>query len=143
MRFLLDENFPLQLYRQLKALGIDCEHIVLLGQRQMTDSQILERVNSEADLVLLTQDREFETMPIRFGTVIISRLPQSLPTQRRVEVWLQAVEEFVSSAPQGTLFELGRDGEVSRLPEQGYHFARSSSFMKLRLGLWTVRTDSR
>ncbi|HZJ50966.1 MAG TPA: DUF5615 family PIN-like protein [Actinomycetota bacterium] len=117
MRFLLDENFPLQLHRQLKARGIECEHIVALGQRQMTDSQILERVNSEADLVLLTQDREFETMPIRLGKVIISRLPQSLPTQRRVEVWLQAVEEFVSSAPQGTLFELGRDGEVSRLPE--------------------------
>jgi predicted nuclease of predicted toxin-antitoxin system len=89
LRFLLEENFPLQLYRQVKARGIDCEHIVAMGHQQMTDLQILERVNSEADLVLLTQDREFETMPIRFGKVIISRLPQSLPTQRRVEVWLQ------------------------------------------------------
>lgn len=117
MRFLLDENFPLQLYRQLKARDIDCEHIALLGQRGMPDSQILGRVNSEADLVLLTQDREFETMPIRLGKVIISRLPQSLPTRRRVEVWLEAVEEFVRSVPEGTVFELGRDGEVSRLPE--------------------------
>ncbi|MGH2748326.1 MAG: DUF5615 family PIN-like protein [Actinomycetota bacterium] len=117
MRFLLDENFPLQLYRQLEARGIDCEHIVVLGQRGISDSQILKRVNSEEDLVLLTQDREFQAMPISLGKVIISRLPQSLSTQRRVAVWLQAVEEFVRSAPEGTMFELGRDGEVSRLPE--------------------------
>lgn len=35
MRFLLDENFPLQLYRQLQARGIDCEHIVVLGQHYL------------------------------------------------------------------------------------------------------------
>ncbi len=31
MRILLDENFPLQLYRRLKEAGYDVEHIIALG----------------------------------------------------------------------------------------------------------------
>jgi hypothetical protein len=30
---LLDENFPLALYRQLRADGIDAEHIITIGWR--------------------------------------------------------------------------------------------------------------
>ncbi|MEJ7765185.1 MAG: DUF5615 family PIN-like protein [Acidimicrobiales bacterium] len=37
MKILLDENFPLQLYRRLKEAGYDVEHIIALGPRGLPD----------------------------------------------------------------------------------------------------------
>jgi hypothetical protein len=38
LKIVLDENFPLQLYRRLRLSGYDVEHIVVLGQRGIPDS---------------------------------------------------------------------------------------------------------
>ena len=80
MKILLDENFPLQLYERLRAAGYDAEHIIVLGQRGLPDSEIRRRVATE-EVLLLTQDAEFEGIPGNYrGTIIISRVRQSLPT---------------------------------------------------------------
>lgn len=33
MKVFLDENFPLPLYHRLRGLGVDVEHVIVLGQR--------------------------------------------------------------------------------------------------------------
>ena len=112
MKILLDENFPLQLYRRLRLSGYDVEHIIMLGQRGIPDSAIRERISKEA-IVFLTQDSEFEKMPRNHqGLILISRVKQSLPIQKRTEIWFTAVEKFMAERPSGKVFELLEDGEV-------------------------------
>lgn len=76
----------------------------------------MERL-AEGDVVLLTQDREFEYLPLRGGKVIISRVSQSLPIERRIEIWLGAIRRYVESQPPGTRFEISQSGDLERLPE--------------------------
>lgn len=116
MRILLDENFPLRLHHRLQAEGIDCEHLIALGLRGIADAQIVQRL-AEGDVVLLTQDREFEEMTIPGGKVIISRVPQSLSIERRVDLWLGALRRFLKIQPEGLRFEISEEGELEHLPE--------------------------
>jgi predicted nuclease of predicted toxin-antitoxin system len=112
VKILLDENFPLQLYRRLQLSGYDVEHIIVIGQRGMSDEAIRERISKE-ELVFLTQDSEFENMPIGHGgMVIISRIKQSLPIEKRTQIWFDALERFLKEGPKGKLFELWETGEV-------------------------------
>jgi predicted nuclease of predicted toxin-antitoxin system len=112
VKILLDENFPLQLYRRLRLSGYDVEHIIVLGQRGIPDSVIQERISKE-ELAFLTQDSEFENTPGNYrGTVIISRLRQSMPIQQRTEIWFNAIEKFITERPTGRLFDLLETGEV-------------------------------
>ncbi|OGG45516.1 MAG: hypothetical protein A3F84_22755 [Candidatus Handelsmanbacteria bacterium RIFCSPLOWO2_12_FULL_64_10] len=112
MKILLDENFPLPLYHRLRAAGHDVEHIIVLGQRGLPDSVIRQRIAAE-ELVFLTQDTEFESMPTDYrAKIIISRVRQSLPTQQRVEIWFNALRGFMMSEPAGKLFDLLETGEI-------------------------------
>lgn len=116
MRVLLDENFPLQLYRRLRESGHEVEHIIALGRRGISDAEIMERLAADESLIFLTQDTEFEDVRImRGGKVIISRVPQRLPIDRRVEIWLEALEDFLAGPPEGRLFELRETGSVTRI----------------------------
>jgi len=112
LKILLDENFPLPLYRRLREKGHDAEHVIVLGQRGMPDAALRERLAKEA-LVFLTNDTEFEQLAGDIpAQVIISRLPQRLPTAQRVDIWLKALEAFLQRKPQGRLFDLMPDGEI-------------------------------
>lgn len=112
MKILLDENFPLPLYHRLRAAGHDTEHIIVLGQRGIKDSEIRKRLERE-DIVFITQDAEFEDVAgeVR-GKVIISRVPQNLPIQRRVEIWLAALREFMNRPQEEKLFDLMENGRI-------------------------------
>jgi hypothetical protein len=84
----------------------------VLGQRGIPDSAIRERILKE-ELVFLTQDSEFEKMPGGHRwMILISRIKQSLPIQKRTESWFSAVERFMTERPAGKLFELLETGEV-------------------------------
>ena len=112
MKVLLDENFPLPLYHHLRASGIEAEHIIVLGKRGLPDSDIRKRLAKE-DLVFLTQDTEFEAMPVNCrATIIISRVRQSLSIQQRVEIWSKAIQSFAAHPPAGQLFDLLTTGEI-------------------------------
>ena len=52
MKILLDENFPLALYRRLTAEGEDVEHIITLGWRGASDRRIRDRLVEEHLLFL-------------------------------------------------------------------------------------------
>jgi hypothetical protein len=112
LRFLLDENLPLQLHRRLVAAGVESEHIIASGQRGLPDAAIRARLGVEGDLVLVTQDTEFESIDVGVGTVIISRVPQSLPVRRRVEIWSEALSGFAADTPPGQLFDLLPTGQI-------------------------------
>lgn len=112
MRFLLDENIPLRLHRRLLEAGLESEHIIAMGQRGLPDAAIVARLAVEADLVLLTQDTEFEDIRLGTGRVIISRLPQSLPVHHRVETWFRALSTFATDTPPGLLFDLLPTGQI-------------------------------
>jgi len=45
--------------------------------------------------------------------VVISRVPQRLPTTRRVEIWFGALEGFLKTKPAGRLFDLHETGEIT------------------------------
>ncbi len=112
MKILLDENFPLQLYRRLSLSGYEVEHIIVLGKRGIPDSYIRERITKE-DIVFLTQDTEFERMPENpRGVILISRVKQSLPIQTRTEIWFTAIKRFIDKKTAGKLFALLETGEV-------------------------------
>ncbi len=112
MKVLLDENFPLPLYHRLRAAGHDAEHIIVLGQRGIPDSTIRQRLMAE-ELVFLTNDTEFEDHPADYrAQVVISRVPQRLPTARRVEIWFGALEGFLKAKPTGRLFDLYETGQI-------------------------------
>jgi hypothetical protein len=57
LKILLDENFPLALYRRLAADGEDVEHIITLGWRGASDRRIRDRL-VEKHLLFLTQDED-------------------------------------------------------------------------------------
>ncbi len=112
MKILLDENFPLPLYYRLRSSGYDVEHVIVLGERGLPDSAIIERLARE-DLVFLTCDLEFMSAAAGLrGTIIVSRVSQNLPIARRVEIWFAALEAFRSRRLAGHVFELLDTGEV-------------------------------
>jgi Uncharacterized protein conserved in bacteria len=112
VKLLLDENFPLPLYHELRAAGYDVEHIIVLGQRGLPDAVIRQRLASD-ELVILTQDTEVGDLPEDYrAIVIISRVPQNLPIQQRVGIWFKVIQDFLTRRPTGRLFELLETGEV-------------------------------
>src|SRR5205823_3131956 len=83
---LLDENFPLRLYRRLRADGYAVEHIIPLNQRGTSDRTIRERLALER-LIFLTCDKDF-AQPAAAGQsiILLSRVRQSRPIRERVDI---------------------------------------------------------
>ena len=121
MRFLLDENFPLALLRRLRESGYDAEHLITLGQRGLPDDAIRQRLEREADLVLMTQDSDFEELDFPcLGIVIVSHVAQGLTISDRVGIWMRAVETLADQPGHIRLFELWEPGilapvEITRI----------------------------
>ena len=112
MKILLDENFPLPLYHRLRSAGYDAEHIIALGQRGAKDSEIRTRLVRE-NIVFLTQDTEFaDAASDCRAKIIISRVRQNLSIQRRVEIWLNALQRFMMDPGNENLFDLLDSGEI-------------------------------
>lgn len=112
MKVLLDENFPLSLYHRLLRAGREVEHIIVLGRRGVPDAVLRQRLSAE-ELVFLTHDTEFEGIPADLRSqVIISRVPQRLPTRERVEIWFGALERFFERPPAERLFDILASGEI-------------------------------
>jgi predicted nuclease of predicted toxin-antitoxin system len=95
MKILLDENFPLALVPELRKEGFEIEHVILLQQRGTSDAIIVDRLNSE-DVLFLTHDQDFLSLPISRSPVIVSRVTQTLPNVVRVEIWLKAIRQYFS-----------------------------------------------
>jgi predicted nuclease of predicted toxin-antitoxin system len=112
LKILLDENFPLPLYHRLQSAGYDVEHIIVLGQRGIKDSDLLKRLARE-ELIFLTHDTEFADFASRsIAKIIISRIRQYLPIRQRVEIWFNAITQFMNDLPNEKLFDLLETGEA-------------------------------
>ncbi|MDQ3813604.1 MAG: DUF5615 family PIN-like protein [Armatimonadota bacterium] len=110
MTILLDENFPLRLYRRLLQQGHAVEHIIMLGQRGISDTEIRRRLKNEV-LLFLTNDTEFLVLPPGCrSTILLSRVSQSLPLEQRVTLWVGAIDQFFAHTWTEQLFEVGNDG---------------------------------
>ncbi|MEP7309520.1 MAG: DUF5615 family PIN-like protein [Acidobacteriota bacterium] len=109
MKILLDENFPLALYRRLSADGEDVEHIITLGLRGAPDQRIRERL-FDRGVLFLTQDEDFLFDKPTEAIVMQSRVRQSRPLAERVEVWRRAVLELTGNPRPERRFELMDDG---------------------------------
>ena len=113
MRFLLDENFPLRLLRELNARGIDGEHVISLGLRGVSDSELVAHLETDPELVLLAQDADFEDVQLTQGRVVISRVLQGLPIQTRVELWVRALQALVADhLPRASIVEITATGDL-------------------------------
>lgn len=113
----MDENFPVQLARRLRQSGHAVEHLVESGERGLPDSAIRRRLDSDENLVFLTQDTDFEDwIGVTGGAVIISRVPQALPIAVRVDMWSQALETFLADPLP---FDLLPDGRLAPVDVRG------------------------
>lgn len=111
MIILLDENFPLALYTRLQKEGLQAEHI-LLRQRGIHDQVIMARLKRE-ELLFLTQDEDFvKATPDRKASIIWSQVAQSVPIDKRVEIWMAAINEFFSKKWEERFFEIYDDGKL-------------------------------
>jgi predicted nuclease of predicted toxin-antitoxin system len=109
MIILLDENFPLRFYTRLQREGFSVEHI-LLTRRGIHDREILVRLKDE-ELLFLTQDQDFvDAAPDSKANIMSSRVSQSMAIDRRIEIWLEAVKQFLSKQWNEKFFELYDDG---------------------------------
>lgn len=114
MRILLDENFPLALHKALREAGHTSEHIIELGLRGTSDAKILQRLSVE-EWLFLTQDADFLGLPPGpKSIVLVSRVPQDLPTRVRVTIWLRAIEGYLRERFEGHMFELDPQGRIHR-----------------------------
>lgn len=112
MRILLDENVPVALFRLLVRIGREAEHLALGAQRGSSDTVVRERLRRE-ELLFLTRDIEF-LLPPRgsISTILVSRVPQSMPLSERLEVWDKGIDDFFERRPAGLVFELVVPGVV-------------------------------
>lgn len=110
MRFLLDENFPLALIRELQTDGFQGDHIITLGLRGISDKKIRERLG-DPEIVFLTQDDDFLFGEIAAAVVVLSRVRQSRPLNERIGLWRMACRDLVQTSGDERLFEL-TDGGV-------------------------------
>ena len=110
MKILLDENFPLALFRVLMADGQSVvEHIITLGLRGTSDQHIRERL-LDKDVLFLTNDEDFLFDRATEATVVVSRVGQSRRLGERVDVWRGAVLDFLSTPRPERRLELMDDG---------------------------------
>jgi Domain of unknown function (DUF5615) len=112
VRILLDENFPLALHRALREANHQSEHIIELGLQGISDARILERLARE-ELLFLTQDEDFLGVRTELKAVVmVSRVPQALPTRARVTIWLRAIEAYCRDKPVERMFEVDAQGRL-------------------------------
>jgi len=109
LKILLDENFPLALYRSLNADGEDVEHIITLGLRGTSDRHIRERL-FEKDVLFLTHDEDVLFDRPTEAMVVLSRVRQSRRLVERVDVWRRAVLDLIRNPRPERRFELMDDG---------------------------------
>jgi predicted nuclease of predicted toxin-antitoxin system len=108
---LLDENFPLRFYTRLQREGLAVQHS-LLTDRGIHDKQIIARLLKD-DVLSLTQDEDFvEAAPDCKASIIWSRVSQSMAIDQSVEIWLNAVRQFVGKPWSEKFFELYDDGQL-------------------------------
>jgi hypothetical protein len=109
LKILLDENFPLALYRRLTAEGEDAEHIITLGWRGASDRRIKDRL-VEKHLLFLTQDEDFLFGEPTDALVVVSRVRQARRLAERVEIWRRAILDLPQNPRPERRFELMDDG---------------------------------
>jgi hypothetical protein len=111
LRILLDENFPLALYRSLQAEAQQIEHIITLGRRGATDQQIRELLD-DRDLLFLTHDEDFLFGEPTGAVVVLSRVRQSRPLTERVGIWRRGILDLERYPSSERRFELMDDGSL-------------------------------
>ncbi len=109
MKILLDESFPLRLLTVLRDEGMEVEHIITLDWRGASDRRIREKVEQEP-LLFLTQDQEFLDQTLQAGVIVVSKVGQSRPVADRIELWVAAVRELMTTTRKELLFELTDEG---------------------------------
>jgi hypothetical protein len=109
LKVVLDENFPLGLYRSLKADGEEVDHIITLGWRGAPDQRIREHL-FDRDVLFLTQDEDFLFDKPTEAIIVLSRVRQARPLVERVEVCRQAILELIRNPRPENRFELMDDG---------------------------------
>lgn len=108
---ILHENFPLALYRSLRAEGQQVEHIITLGRRGAHDQQIRELLD-DTDLLFLTQDEDFLFGELTGAVVVLSRVRQSRPLTERVGIWRRGILDLERNPRSERRFELMDDGSL-------------------------------
>ena len=90
LKFILDENVPLSIFKKLQTAGVDCILITEI-QKGATDRKVLQ-IAKEQEKILVTFDKDFgylifrENVPIPKG-IILLKFPMSSPEDSAERFW--------------------------------------------------------
>jgi predicted nuclease of predicted toxin-antitoxin system len=92
-QFLVDENLPQRLTRNLRALGYTVEDVRDVGLRARPDSDVWVHAQAQQE-TLITEDKDFanpQHYPPPHAGLIISDLPDKLTIATQVQILVDAV----------------------------------------------------
>src|SRR2546428_11891323 len=93
-RFLIDEDLPRSLARELRAAGIFAEDVRELGLRGKSDDEILNYARAHA-LALVTADLGFGNIlrfpPGSHAGIVVTRFPNEVPTHTLNDATVSAI----------------------------------------------------
>ncbi len=95
MQFFLDENFPLQLHYSLEESGYESEHVITERMRGIEDSKLAEYLAHEQYIFLTNDDDFLDLLSGKEVVLFISRVPQQLKIDTRIQLWLNATKEYL------------------------------------------------
>jgi predicted nuclease of predicted toxin-antitoxin system len=112
-KFLVDEDMSRSTAVVLRQAGHEAEDVRDVGLRGHSDQEVFDRAQAQG-AILVTADKDFANI-LRFplgshAGIIVSRVPDRLPTQRVNEELLQALGRLKGQDLKGTLVivEIGR-----------------------------------
>jgi predicted nuclease of predicted toxin-antitoxin system len=112
-KFLVDEDMARSTAVALRQAGHEAEDVRDVGLRGHSDQEVFDRAQAQG-AILVTADKDFANI-LRFplgshAGIIVSRVPDRLPTQRVNEELLQALARLEGQKLEGALVivEVGR-----------------------------------
>ena len=113
LRFLIDEDLPRSTARMLREAGYEADDIRDLGLSGHSDRQIFEEAQLRT-AALLSGDSDFANIllfpPGTHAGILVSRIPDSLPTDSLNRQLLAAIRHLSEDEVRGALvmIEVGR-----------------------------------
>ncbi len=112
-KFLVDEDMARSTAVALRQAGHEAQDVRDVGLRGHSDQEVFDRAQTQG-AILVTADKDFANI-LRFplgshAGIIVSRVPDRLPTQRVNEELLQALARLEGQKLEGVLVivEVGR-----------------------------------
>lgn len=106
LRFLIDEDLPRSLARELRQAGFEADDVREIGMKGQPDDAVLVHAVAHG-LVLVTADMGFANV-LRYPLgshpgILVARFPNEMPTSSLVDAIVKAIREVPGEEVSGSL----------------------------------------